>query len=159
MELLAFRRGLFETAHSFAKRLLPAPDGSGDDAIDTWMSGIFNSGAVLGERAGALLVDWRGTESYPTSRYDAFGDTAFSAGTNGLFGCTAVVITSRSGVWTSHFWQNVGFFLGYAQIFNLPSHDAYWTATVLAQALSLRGSPLARAGPKLTERITLPLSK
>ena len=64
---------------------------------------------MRGSGSGDALVSVDGADPFPTSRYDEFGDESFSAGMNGLFGCTAIVVASRAGVWTGHFWESVGF--------------------------------------------------
>ena len=63
------------------------------------------------------MTDTRQTEDnedlLPTSRFDDFAGEAFSAGTEGLNGCTAIVVASHKGVWTAHFWQR--YFRGKSQ--------------------------------------------
>ena len=79
--LLTLRHESFEKPQTLSNRLLPELDGS----IDTWMADMFASNAVLGSGAGGTsLIDNSNPAEEPTSRWDAFGNTAFSAGTNGL---------------------------------------------------------------------------
>ncbi|TKX21471.1 hypothetical protein C1H76_6545 [Elsinoe australis] len=86
-------------------RDLPAP--SSDETIDKFIGDIFETGQVYGAGAGgpplANFDENVGVE--PTSRFDAFADLPFSSGVDGLYGCISVVVVSRKGVWTSHFWQ------------------------------------------------------
>lgn len=42
----------------------------------------------------------------PTSLFQQFGDTQLYMTLTGLYGCTAVVVTSHCGAYMAHFWQN-----------------------------------------------------
>ena len=79
-----------------AKRTLPSP-GAGQ-TVDEWMSNLFNGNNVLGAGAGGTPLVHDSGDQTPTSRYDAFGDDALSAGMSWLTGCTAIVVASQKGV-------------------------------------------------------------
>ncbi|KAF3385661.1 hypothetical protein DPV78_012376 [Talaromyces pinophilus] len=53
-----------------------------------------------------------------TSMFEQFGDESFSLGTGFLCGCTTLVIISRRGVYTGHYWESISF-----------SPDPAWEAT------------------------------
>jgi hypothetical protein len=57
-------------------------------------------------------------EDMATSMFEQFGDEAFSLGTGFLCGCTTLVIISRRGVYTGHYWESISF-----------SPDPAWEAT------------------------------
>ncbi|KAF2227630.1 hypothetical protein BDZ85DRAFT_246149 [Elsinoe ampelina] len=103
-----FKRGTilaldnYGNATGLEARDLPAP--ASGQTIDNFIWNIFDSGHVRGAGQGPPLVEF-GPESIPTSRYDAFEDEAFSVGVTGLFGCISIVVVSRQGVWTSHWWE------------------------------------------------------
>lgn len=49
-------------------------------------------------------------EDMATSRFEKFkDDEAFSLGTGGLCGCTALVIVSRKAVYGAHYWESISF--------------------------------------------------
>jgi hypothetical protein len=92
---------------------LPEPgvgnDPPGPESVDSFIWRLFASRQIKGAGAGGLPLSLFDHTLFPdispTSRFDTFGDVAFSAGVDGLYGCLSVVVVSRKGVWTSHFWE------------------------------------------------------
>lgn len=104
------------SSSTLQKRILPAPTGDSHQEIDEWMSQLYQGGTIRGSGLGPDLVDEASLRATPESRYDDFGREDFSVGLKGLRGCTSIVVLSKLGVYTSHFWEHAGFFKGYVCI-------------------------------------------
>lgn len=65
--------------------------------------------SVLAE-PGAIELEHRRTGTGSSALYQSWLDMPLHVYLTGLFGCTAVAIVSRQGVWIGHFWESPSFF-------------------------------------------------
>ncbi|EED17204.1 hypothetical protein TSTA_022580 [Talaromyces stipitatus ATCC 10500] len=111
------------------RRTMTLPDGTDAAAMDRFMlaeeeSDLFD--AIVWDK------DVNGEpEDMATSKFEQFGDKAFSLGTGFLCGYTTLAIISRKGVYTGHYWDSISFSPDQAWIDEYGSAEEAFRRTVI----------------------------
>jgi hypothetical protein len=121
---------------------MKVPAGAQASDMDDWMRAemtedLFQS--IIWEK-----MVYGEPEQMATSLYDLFKDKAFSMGTDGLRGCTTLVIISRKAVYMAHYWESISFNPDPEWVEEYGSPEACFQQTVIKGLTKGTGPPSNR---------------